>query len=130
MRAKEVARSFGPVRAQEDSPLPRWLSVDAAASYLSMPVDSFRRLVRGACLPAASRALGDRWPRWDRLALDARMLGETRLAETRDEMMAGVVAEIYEKGRIKKAARERRVAEKAAREKRVRARAATKTSEP
>lgn len=56
-------------------PDPRWLSADAAASYLGISTEGFRRKVRAGMIPAASRALGDALPRWDRQALDATMAG-------------------------------------------------------
>jgi hypothetical protein len=54
---------------------PRWLSVEAAAVYLCMRPDVFLKAVKAGKLPAASYALGERTPRWDRDALDARMAG-------------------------------------------------------
>lgn len=55
---------------------PRWLTLDEAAAYLRLREDRFRRMVRAGKLPAPSRRLGPRDPRWDRHALDQAMSGE------------------------------------------------------
>lgn len=76
---------------------PRWLSADAAASHLCMTLDGFRRLVRDGRLPSPSRALGDRFPRWDRQALDSRMGGG--LASLDPERAAEALAQEIAQGR-------------------------------
>lgn len=49
----------------------RWLDAEAAARYLSVRPDALPRLVRAGRIPPPFKTLGDRSPRWDRLALDA-----------------------------------------------------------
>ena len=56
----------------------RWLDPDTAAAYLKVRPDDLRRLVREGRIPPASRQLGPRRPRWDRIALDAALAGEIR----------------------------------------------------
>lgn len=53
----------------------RWLDPDGAAAYLKVRPDDLRRLVREGRIPPASKQLGPRRPRWDRIALDAVMEG-------------------------------------------------------
>lgn len=53
----------------------RWLDRDGLARYLSIRAESISRLVRQGRLPGPSYRLGNRQPRWDRLALDADMSG-------------------------------------------------------
>lgn len=53
----------------------RWLDRHALAAYLSIPVGSIRRHLRSGKLPLPSYHLGTKSPRWDRLALDARLSG-------------------------------------------------------
>jgi hypothetical protein len=43
---------------------PRWLDAEAAADYLSLRVDAFTRAVGAGRVPAPSRHLGPRTPRW------------------------------------------------------------------
>ena len=50
---------------------PRWLNAEATAAYLSVRPDALSRLVRQGRIPAPDYRLGERSPRWDRLALDA-----------------------------------------------------------
>jgi predicted DNA-binding transcriptional regulator AlpA len=56
---------------------PRWLDAEDAARYLSLRLDAFYRAVSAGRVPAASRHLGVRTPRWDRASLDSVMLGST-----------------------------------------------------
>lgn len=70
---------------------PRWLDAEAAAHYLRIGVDGFRRRVREGRIPPPSRALGPRDPRWDRAALDAAMGGGT--ASLDPEQAAQAIAE-------------------------------------
>jgi hypothetical protein len=58
-------------------PEPRWLDPEAAARYFSVRPDALPRLVRDGRIPAPSYWLGERSPRWDRLALDAAFDGGT-----------------------------------------------------
>jgi hypothetical protein len=48
---------------------------DAAADYLDVRVDALPRLVRAGRVPAPDYSLGPRSPRYDRQALDKRMVG-------------------------------------------------------
>jgi predicted DNA-binding transcriptional regulator AlpA len=52
---------------------PRWLDMHAAAEYIGLAPDTFRRRVKAGTLPKPSAALGPRLLRWDRAALDAAM---------------------------------------------------------
>lgn len=52
---------------------PRWLDMHAAAEYIGLAPDTFRRRVKAGKLPKPSAALGPRLLRWDRAALDAAM---------------------------------------------------------
>lgn len=70
---------------------PRWLDAEAAAHYLRISTDGFRRRVREGRIPAPSRALGARDPRWDRAALDATMGGG--IASLDPEQAAQAIAE-------------------------------------
>lgn len=54
-------------------PDPRWLDMHAAAEYVGLNPDTFRRRVKAGKLPAPSDRLGARLLRWDRAALDAAM---------------------------------------------------------
>ena len=83
----------------------RWLDADAAADHLSLRIDAFYRAVRQGRIPAASRHLGVRTPRWDRDALDAVMIGGTASTDTRkafDALAEEIKAE--RKGRTSHAA--------------------------
>jgi len=60
----------------------RWLDPDGAASYLKVRPDELRRLVREGKIPPASRQLGPRRPRWDRIALDLALAGDIRSPTT------------------------------------------------
>lgn len=53
----------------------RWLSPEEAAEYLGVKEHHLPRLVRQGRVPAPSRQLGPRSPRYDRLALDSMMEG-------------------------------------------------------
>lgn len=76
---------------------PRWLDLPAAAAYLSVRPDRIRALVRAGRLPAPSYALGDRAPRWDRLALDACFAGGA--ASTNADQAAHAAAAAEAEGR-------------------------------
>lgn len=54
-------------------PNPRWLDMHAAAEYVGLTTDTFRRRVKAGKLPPPSDRLGARLLRWDRTALDAAM---------------------------------------------------------
>jgi hypothetical protein len=85
---------------------PRWLDADAAADHLSLRIDAFYRAVRAGRIPAASRHLVERTPRWDRTALDSVMIGGTASTDTRtafDALAEEIKAETR-KGRASKAA--------------------------
>lgn len=58
-------------------PMPdiRWLSAAATADYVSVREVELRRLTKAGVLPTPSRQLGPKQPRWDRLEVDARMIG-------------------------------------------------------
>ncbi len=53
----------------------RWLDRQAAAAYIHVKESSLSRLVKAGRIPAPSRHLGPKQPRWDRLALDAAFQG-------------------------------------------------------
>jgi hypothetical protein len=85
----------------------RWLAPDEAARYLSVRPDALPRLVRAGRIPAPSYALGQRSPRWDRLALDSAFDGGT--ASTDNHRAASAIAqEIIQKGRARREARAER----------------------
>ena len=82
---------------------PRWLNAEAAASYLSVRVDALPRLVKQGRIPEPNRTLGERSPRWDRLALDAAFEGGT--ASTNHRVAVTALAEKYEaEGRARRSA--------------------------
>jgi hypothetical protein len=67
---------------------PRWLDRDLAAAYVGVSAFGFNRLVGEGRLPAPSRRLGERLPRWDRLALDATMSGQIGGVDSTDATAA------------------------------------------
>jgi predicted DNA-binding transcriptional regulator AlpA len=81
----------------------RWLDQPAAASHVGLRETEFARRVKAGKLPGPSYALGDRTPRWDRMALDQAMTG----AAPSRRPLAGAVNAILAEGR-KKAASLRR----------------------
>jgi hypothetical protein len=82
----------------------RWLDPEAAARYIHVRPDALPRLVRAGRIPAPSYALGQRSPRWDRLALDSAFDGGTASTDNR-KAAASIAQEIVEKGRARRAAR-------------------------
>lgn len=84
----------------------RWLDPEAAAAYISVRVDALPRLVRRGRIPEPSRHLGDRSPRWDRLALDAAFDGGTASVNI-DTAVASLVEKMGEEGRSRRAIRAR-----------------------
>lgn len=54
----------------------RWLKPEEAALRLGVSVDALKRKVKAGLIPAPSRHLGERSPRYDREALDSVMLGD------------------------------------------------------
>lgn len=80
---------------------PRWLDAEAAASYLSLRYDVFLRYVRDKRVPAPSRHLGERLPRWDREALDALMAGDASATQS-EEALNGVLEKIKARGRARR----------------------------
>ncbi|HEX3587818.1 MAG TPA: hypothetical protein VH024_17595 [Candidatus Angelobacter sp.] len=76
---------------------PRWLNVEAAAAYISVRVDAIPRLVRQGRIPKPDYTLGQRSPRWDRLALDAAFDGGPASADARHAFQ-GLANEIAAKG--------------------------------
>ncbi len=60
----------------------RWLSPSAAAAYLGVRVDSLPKLVKAGRVPPPTYTLGQRSPRYDRLALDAALSGKQSEDET------------------------------------------------
>lgn len=76
----------------------RWLDIESAASYLSLRPDTFQRKVKARQLPAPSKHLGERSPRWDRAALDAMMEGNAGSSSHRDTFNA-IAAKIATEGR-------------------------------
>ena len=76
----------------------RWLDPESAAKYLSVRVDALPRLVRQGRIHEPHRDLGERSPRWDRLALDAVFDGGTASTNSRTAVEA-LAREIEEKGR-------------------------------
>jgi hypothetical protein len=55
---------------------PRWLDAAGAAAHLSLTESAFRRRVRTGVFPQPTYGAGESSPRWDRLALDARMAAD------------------------------------------------------
>jgi predicted DNA-binding transcriptional regulator AlpA len=84
---------------------PRWLDPHAAAEYVGITSDAFRRRVKAGKLPAPSHALGPRNPRWDRAALDAAM---SRAAPSSGRPLSGAIHAILAEGRTKAQAALRR----------------------
>jgi hypothetical protein len=81
----------------------RWLDPEAAARYIHVRPDALPRLVRAGRIPAPSYALGQRSPRWDRLALDSAFDGGTASTSARD-VFQGIADEIARgKGRAHRA---------------------------
>lgn len=73
----------------------RWFTAGEAAGYLRLSSEGFRRKVRDGVIPPPSYALGASSPRWDRLALDARMMGgvaSTDPNEAADAIAAEIVS--------------------------------------
>jgi hypothetical protein len=68
----------------------RWLSLDAAAAYISVRPAAMSRLVREGKIPAPNRSLGERSPRWDRLALDSVFEGGATSTDIRQVVEAGL----------------------------------------
>jgi hypothetical protein len=58
-----------------ESITPRWLTPAATASYLTVSAKTLRRLVSQGLVPPAQFPLGPKRPRWDRIALDAKLEG-------------------------------------------------------
>jgi hypothetical protein len=83
---------------------PRWLDVDDAAAYLCLRADAFLRAVKDGRVPAPSHHLGSRTPRWDREALDTRMLGGTASTNTREAVDA-LAEKIKAQGRARRSKR-------------------------
>ena len=80
---------------------PRWLDPEAAARYLSVRPDALPRLVRAGRIPPPSYALGERSPRWDRVALDARFDGGTASTDPRAASQA-IAQKIITEGRARR----------------------------
>lgn len=70
--------------------LPRWLDATETAKYICVRPDSLTRLVRQGRIPKPNKQLGDRSPRWDRLALDAAFDGGTASTDHMTVIMANV----------------------------------------
>lgn len=52
---------------------PRWLDAAGAAAHLSLTESAFLRRVRAGVFPRPTYGAGAATPRWDRLALDAKL---------------------------------------------------------
>ena len=89
----------------------RWLDATAAAAYISVRVDSLRRLVKQGRIPEPSYTLGTRSPRWDREALDAVFDGGADSTNV-DMTMRGWVQRMGEEAEAKRAKRAAREAAK------------------
>jgi hypothetical protein len=85
---------------------PRWLNPEAAAAYISVRVDALPRLVRQGRIPAPDRSLGEKSPRWDRLALDAAFNGGTASTDPRIAVQA-LVEKMAQEGRARRQAKTR-----------------------
>src|SRR4051812_48517698 len=81
----------------------RWLDPEAAARYLSVRSAALPRLVRERRIPAPNYILGDRTPRWDRLALDAAFDGGGSSTDADTATKAALDA-IIKKGRSRRQA--------------------------
>jgi hypothetical protein len=87
----------------------RWLTPAAAADRLNVYPHDLPRLVREGKIPAPSRQLGPKRPRYDLEALDRAMMGEdaqaaAALQRSYDARFAAVVAQLAspsKKGRRK-----------------------------
>lgn len=79
----------------------RWLNPEATAKYICVRVDALPRLVRLGRIPAPKKTLGDRSPRWDRLALDASFEGGSNSTNV-DEMVREGVQKILGTGRARR----------------------------
>lgn len=77
---------------------PRWLNSEELARYICIRIDSISRLVKQGRIPKPDYRLGDRSPRWDRLALDAAFEGGSASTDPRIAGQA-VVQKILAKGR-------------------------------
>jgi hypothetical protein len=82
----------------------RWLTPAAAADRLNVYPHELAKLVREGKIPAPSRRLGPKRPRYDLEALDRAMLGKDALAEddlqrSYDEQVAAMAAEIASRPR-------------------------------
>jgi hypothetical protein len=66
---------------------PRWLTAGAAAEYVCCTRETLRNLVKRGALPAPSYQFGPRSPRYDRLAIDARLAGRAA-ASNADAILA------------------------------------------
>ena len=66
----------------------RWLSLDAAAAYVSLRADAYLRKVHQGILPQPSYALGPRTPRWNQADLDAVMNPDTASTDPRAAVQA------------------------------------------
>jgi len=84
-----------------DRPAPRWLNAEATAAYISVRVDALARLVKQGRIPAPSHELGDRSPRWDRLALDVMFEGGTASTDPRTAVTA-LAQQIEAEGRARR----------------------------
>lgn len=80
---------------------PRWLDAEATAAYISVRVDALSRLVRQGRIPRPDYRLGERSPRWDRLALDAAFNGGAASTDPRTASRAGV-QKILAQGRARR----------------------------
>jgi hypothetical protein len=81
---------------------PGWLTREQAAAYVGMSVVAFTRRVASGVLLAPSDYLGPRCLRWDRLALDAHMLGQPAPGPDAQEIAERVAARIRAGGSRKR----------------------------
>jgi hypothetical protein len=80
-----------------DAISPRWLTANAAAAYLCTSTTTLRRYVREGRVPAPGYPLGPGRPRWDRLALDARLEGKSS-ASLADQATEAAIERILARG--------------------------------
>lgn len=80
----------------------RWLSAQDTATYVGLRPAAFQRRVATGILPQPSHVLGGSSWRWDRLAIDARMLEKESLVDVH-AACEQVADEIRARGAARKA---------------------------
>ncbi len=76
---------------------PRWLDAAGAAAHLSLTESAFLRRVRTGVFPRPTYGAGPATPRWDRLALDAKLDADVYSTDAA-QAFRGLADEIAAKG--------------------------------